>query len=122
MICKIITKQVGLHPQTWDKHLNAALWAYKTSFCTSLAFTPFHLMYGQEAILPIEVELASLRVMKTCILKPKEKLNERMLQLELLQLDKEQAMEYYTQKAEKRREKLNKKLSPKDLTKGQLVL
>ena len=31
-------------------------------------------------------------------------------------------MEYYTQKANKRREKFKKKLSPKDLTEGQLVL
>ena len=119
---KSSTKQGGLHPQTSDNHLNAALWAYKTSFCTSLGFTPFHLVYGQEAILPIEVELASLRVMKTCILKPKEKLNERMLQLELLQLDRERAVEYYNQKAEKRREKFNKRLSPKNLTERQLVL
>ena len=61
MICKIITKQVGTHPQTWDKHLNAALWAYRTSFCTSLGFTPFHLVYGQEALLPSELKLASLK-------------------------------------------------------------
>ena len=92
MICKIITKQVGTHPHTWDQHLHAALWAYQTSFRTTLGFTPFHLVYGQEAILPIEVELASLRVQVVNHLKPKEKLKERILQLELLQLDREQAM------------------------------
>ena len=63
MICKIITKHVGEKAQTWDKHLNAALWAYRTSFKASLGYTPFHLVYGQEAILPIEVELSSLRVL-----------------------------------------------------------
>ena len=64
MICKIITKHVGEKTQTWDKHLNAALWAYRTSFKASLGYTPFHLVYGQEAILPIEVdELSSLRVL-----------------------------------------------------------
>ena len=31
-------------------------------------------------------------------------------------------MEYYTQKANKRRDKFNKRLSPKNLTEGQLVL
>ena len=30
MICKIITKHVGEKMKTWDKHLNVALWAYRT--------------------------------------------------------------------------------------------
>ena len=62
MICKIISKHVGDKTQVWVKHLHAALWAYHTSFRASLGFTPFHLVYGQEALLPIEVELSSLRV------------------------------------------------------------
>ncbi|MCO5598370.1 hypothetical protein L7F22_052465 [Adiantum nelumboides] len=55
MICKIITKQVVSKPKDWDKHLSAALWAYRTSFRTSLGYTPYHLVFGKEAILPIEV-------------------------------------------------------------------
>ena len=98
MFCKIITKQVGSHPHTWDQHLNAALWAYQTSFRSSLGFPPFHLIYGQEAILPIEVELASLKIQVVSNLKPREKLKERILQLERLQLDREQAMNYYYNK------------------------
>ena len=46
MICKIITNHVGEKAQTWDKHLNIALWAYHTSFKASLGYTPFHLVYG----------------------------------------------------------------------------
>ena len=45
-----------------------------------------------------------------------------MLQLELLQLDREQAMEYYYQQAKKRREKFNKRLKAKNLEEGQQVL
>ena len=52
MICKIISKHVGDKTQTWDKHFNAALWPYRTSFRASLGFTPFYLVYGQEALLP----------------------------------------------------------------------
>ena len=63
MICKIISKHVGDKTQHWDKHLNAALWTYHTSFSASLGFTPFQLMHGQEALLPIEVELSSLKVL-----------------------------------------------------------
>ena len=74
MICKIISKQVGSKTQHWDKHLNATLWAYRTSFRTSLGFTPFHLVHGQEALLPIEVELSSLRVL-TALSKERERSN-----------------------------------------------
>ena len=38
------------------------LWAYHTSIRTPTGATPFSLVYGSEAILPIEIELPSLRV------------------------------------------------------------
>ncbi|MCO5561086.1 hypothetical protein L7F22_014707 [Adiantum nelumboides] len=51
MISKIITKQVVSKPKDWDKHLSAALRAYRTSFRTSLGYTPYHLVFGKEATL-----------------------------------------------------------------------
>ncbi|MCO5573705.1 hypothetical protein L7F22_027479 [Adiantum nelumboides] len=74
VLCKIITKHVRDRPQDWDKHLTAALWAYRTSFKVSTQFTPYHLVYGQEALLPIEVELGSLRVLARETTSSKEKL------------------------------------------------
>ena len=63
IIVKMITKQVHNKPKDWDRHLQAALWSYQTSFRTSLGYTPFHLVFGKEALLPIEVQLSSLRVL-----------------------------------------------------------
>ncbi|MCO5604628.1 hypothetical protein L7F22_058798 [Adiantum nelumboides] len=60
MICRIINKQANNRPKDWDRHLNAALWAYRTSFKTTLGYTPYQLMFGKEAILPIEVQLATI--------------------------------------------------------------
>ena len=39
-----------------------ALWAYRTSVKTSTGFTPFQLVYGLEAVLPIECEIPSLKL------------------------------------------------------------
>ncbi|RVW66562.1 hypothetical protein CK203_064615 [Vitis vinifera] len=39
-----------------------ALWAYRTSFRTSTGATPYSLVYGMEAVLPVEIEMGSLRV------------------------------------------------------------
>ncbi|MCO5604885.1 hypothetical protein L7F22_059059 [Adiantum nelumboides] len=66
----------------WDKHLTAALWAYRTSFKVSTQFTPYHLVYGQEALLPIEVEVGSLRVLAKDTTSSKEKLEQRILDLQ----------------------------------------
>ncbi|MCO5566459.1 hypothetical protein L7F22_020137 [Adiantum nelumboides] len=90
MICKIITKQVVSKPKDWDKHLSAALWAYRTSFRTSLGYTPYHLVFGKEAILPIEVQLASLKILATKNEgTPSDRLKQRILDSERLELDRE---------------------------------
>ncbi|MCO5610139.1 hypothetical protein L7F22_064374 [Adiantum nelumboides] len=60
MICRIITKQANNRSKDWDRHLNTALWAYRTSFKTTLGYTLYQLVFGKEAILAIEVQLASL--------------------------------------------------------------
>ena len=44
----------------WSEKLPLALWAYHTSFRAST--TPYSLVYGMEAVLPIEIEMGSLRV------------------------------------------------------------
>lgn len=40
----------------------STLWAYRTSTKTATGFTPFQLVYGLEAILPIECEITSLKL------------------------------------------------------------
>ena len=48
--------------RNWSKKLFFALWAYRTSFRTSTGATPYSLVYGMEAVLPVEIEMGSLRV------------------------------------------------------------
>ncbi|MCO5592446.1 hypothetical protein L7F22_046448 [Adiantum nelumboides] len=123
MICKIITKQVVFKPKDWDKHLSAALWAYRASFRTSLGYTPYHLVFGKEAILPIEVQLASLKIIATKNEgTPSDRLKQRILDLDRLELDREMAVEHYATQAERRRQKFNEGLKDKDLKRGMLVL
>ncbi|KAA3483548.1 RNA-directed DNA polymerase (Reverse transcriptase), Ribonuclease H [Gossypium australe] len=47
----------------WHEKLPFALYAYRTSVRTSTGETPFSLVYGMEAVLPIEVEIPSLRLL-----------------------------------------------------------
>ncbi|RVW14304.1 hypothetical protein CK203_099104 [Vitis vinifera] len=48
--------------QDWSEKFSFALWAYRTSFRTSTGATPYSLVYGMEVVLPIEIEMGSLRV------------------------------------------------------------
>ena len=41
----------------WAEKLLFALWGYKTSIRASTRATPYTLIYGSEAVLPIEVEI-----------------------------------------------------------------
>ena len=47
----------------WSEYLPFALWGYRTTTHTTTGQTPFSLVYGCEAVLPIETEIKSLRVM-----------------------------------------------------------
>ena len=46
----------------WSEKLPFALWASQTSFRTSIGATPYSLVYSMEAVLPVEIEMGSLRV------------------------------------------------------------
>ena len=46
----------------WLERLSFALWAYQTFFHTSTGATLYSLVYGMKAVLPIEIEMGSLRV------------------------------------------------------------
>ena len=42
--------------------LHSAIWAYRVAYKTSIGTTPFNLVFGLDAILPIEFLIPTLRV------------------------------------------------------------
>ncbi|XP_042426237.1 uncharacterized protein LOC122014119 [Zingiber officinale] len=47
----------------WVEELPSILWAYRTTPRKSTGLTPFHLVYDNEAVVPIEVGVSSVRRM-----------------------------------------------------------
>ncbi|GAA0158126.1 hypothetical protein LIER_15231 [Lithospermum erythrorhizon] len=45
----------------WYKKLDRVLWSYRTTSSNSTGETPFSLIYGTEAVLPIQVCLPTIR-------------------------------------------------------------
>ena len=64
ILCNILTKIVGNSCTDWELKLNSALWAYRVAYKTAIGTTPFNLVFGLDAILPIEFLIPTLRVAK----------------------------------------------------------
>ena len=58
----ILKKIVNEQRTGRDTKLHSALWAYRTSYKTSIQSTPLCLMFGLEAVMPIEFQVPSLRI------------------------------------------------------------
>ncbi|KAI5397768.1 hypothetical protein KIW84_063547 [Lathyrus oleraceus] len=83
-IKKIIQKMVVTY-KDWHEMLSFALHGYCTCFRTSTGANPFSLVYGIEDVLPIEVEIPSLRVLMEAKLTEAEWCQTRYDQLNLIE-------------------------------------
>jgi hypothetical protein len=58
----LIKKKIEGYPRRWHKVLSEAIWAPRISKHGATKVTPFELVSGQEAMLPVEENLQILRV------------------------------------------------------------
>ncbi|XP_020700078.2 uncharacterized protein LOC110112261 [Dendrobium catenatum] len=61
-LVKLLKKILTKNKREWHTKMVEALWAYRTTYKTLTKTTPYSLMFGVEAVLPLEIELPSLRV------------------------------------------------------------
>jgi transposase InsO family protein len=62
VLIRLIKKKVSEYPRRWHEVPSEALWAHQTSKHGATKVIPFELVYGQEAVLPIKINLQSCRV------------------------------------------------------------
>jgi hypothetical protein len=63
-LVKLIKKKIEDNPKRWHEVLSEALWAHRISRHGATKVTPFELVYGQEAVLPVKVNLGAYRLAK----------------------------------------------------------
>jgi hypothetical protein len=63
-LIKLIKRKIEDNLRRWHEVLFEASWAHRISRHSVTKVTPFELVYGQEAILPVEVNLAAYRLAK----------------------------------------------------------
>ena len=61
-LIKLIKRKIDEYPRGWHEVLSEALWAYRISCHGSTKTSPYHLVYGQDAVLPWEITAGSRRI------------------------------------------------------------
>ena len=120
-IKKIIEKMTSTY-KDWHEKLSYALMGYRTTVRTSTGATPFSLTYGMEAVLPIKVEIPSLRVMLEVGLDEDQWIRTRHDQLNLIEGKRLTAMCHGQLYQGRMARAFNKKVHPRGFQAGDLVL
>ena len=108
--------------QDWSEKLPFALQAYRTSFCTSTGVTSYSLVYGMEAMLPIEIEMGSLRVALEQQISEADWAQARLDQLNLLDKRRLRVVDHVHAYQRKIARAFKKRVKPRPLQRCDLVL
>ena len=106
----------------WHERIGEALWAYRTTFRTPTQATPYSLIYGVEAVLPLERQIPLLRIAIKEGLTGEENAKLKLQELEALdekRLEAQQRLECYQARLSSA---FNKRVKPRSFQVGDLVL
>ena len=120
-IKRILRKMVETS-RDWSENLPFSLWAYRTSFRTSTRATPYSLVYGMEAVLPVEIEMGSLRVTLMQQISETKWVQSRFDQLSLLYERRLRVVDHVQAYQKKMARAFKKRVKPRPLQRGDLVL
>nr|KYP42726.1 Pol polyprotein [Cajanus cajan] len=120
-IKKIVQKRVVTY-KDWHEMLPYALHGYRTSVRTSTGATPFSLVYGMEAIFPVEVEIPSFRLLTEAKLPETEWVQTRFDQLNLIEEKRLDAICHGQTYQRRIKRAFDKRVQPRPFKEGDLVL
>jgi hypothetical protein len=123
IIGKILNKVVSAHKTDWDRKLPSAIHAYNTTEKTTTGKTPYFLVFGQEAVHGVELQVETFRVMAARNAESRHETLPRLLAIEELEEVRNAALERTKGVQTKRKEDYDRKI-PADhgIREGGLVL
>nr|KYP35159.1 Pro-Pol polyprotein [Cajanus cajan] len=122
ILINLIKKHISSKPRNWHENLVQVLWAYRNSPRDATKNTPYKLVYGHEAILPIDINLQSIHIQKQNDLPIEDYWN--LMYDELVSLEEERliALQNLVQQKERVEKTYNKKVKAQRFRVGDLVL
>ncbi|XP_031378344.1 uncharacterized protein LOC116193739 [Punica granatum] len=119
---KKIIEKMTVNYKDWHEMLPYALLAYRTSIRTSTGATPYSLVYGMEAVLPIEVEIPSMRILAEAELEEAEWAKQRYEQLNFIDEKRLKALCHGQCYQQRMARAFNARVRHRDFNPGDLVL
>ena len=124
MMLKILKKMKHEYGGKWSDHLANVLWACKSFVKTATRFSPFSLVYGTEAISPMELVVPTPRVVLEESQEDTKDINNERRLADLERVDEER--ELAKRKSQRYQQRMTRAYAqavcPKAFTEGQLVL
>ncbi|GAU31520.1 hypothetical protein TSUD_332960 [Trifolium subterraneum] len=119
VILRALKRKLARKEKSWSEHLPAILWSYHTTVHTSTGETPFKMVYGADAMIPVEINPPSWR--RETLNAPD---NETALKENLDLLEELREMAHFKEFAAKQRatRKYNTRVIPRSFKEGDLVL
>jgi hypothetical protein len=121
-LCKLLKKVVSKNKREWHEKLLEALWAYRTTTRTPTGMTPYSLVFGGEAVLPLEVQITSLRVATHENLSEEKSAQLRLDELERLEGKRLQALQNLEAYQARMSRAFDKRVKRRSFKQGDLVL
>eukprot|EP00253_Pinus_taeda_P008492 PITA_08492 len=118
----IMTKTVQLNRKDWSEKLKDALWAYRITWRNTTGFSPYQLVYGKEALLPIEFQIQTYRLAAQLGMDLTEAQQQRIMELNQLDEKRQQEIEQTTLVQQQRMKWHDRYIKTKTLQKGDWAL
>ena len=124
VMLKILKKMKHEYGGKWSDHLADVLWTCRSSVKTAIGFSPFSLVYGIEAISPVELVIPTPRVVLKESQEESEDLNNerRLADLEGIEEERELAKKRSQRYQQRMTRAYAQAVRPRRFTEGQLVL
>ena len=106
----------------WHKKFPFTLWGYWKSIRTSAGAILYSLVYRMDVVLPIEVEIPSLRILAECEVSEFDWLRKRYEELALMDKKRLSALNHIRGYQKRIARAFDKKVRSRKLAKGNLVL
>jgi len=118
IIGKILSKVVSAHKTDWDYKLASAVFAYNTAEKTTTGKSPYYLVYGQEPLSILGIELTTVGEAR-----PLEEMEQaRFDRIESLEEDRMLALEKTMAIQKQRKRRFDKKIRNEDVQENDLAL